>query len=103
MFEDMTDIEVLTRMEKNYGPLTKKVEVFTTDIIDKLESELVQLLHKYKSQLQIRAPIPRIRMWVEDDDNNKLVTINFLFFDKATGRRVILGEWFENKSGYHEH
>jgi hypothetical protein len=97
MFEDMSDIEILTRMEKNYGPLTKRLLVFTTDSVDRLETELIQLLHKYKSQFNVRSPIPRIRMWVEDD------IVNFLFFDKATGKRVILGEWFENKSGYYEH
>lgn len=97
MFEDMNDIEILTRMEKNYGPLTKKLEVFTTDAIDKLEGELLQLLHKYKSQMNVRSPIPRIRMWIQDN------TVNFLFFDKATGKRVILGEWLENKNGYYEH
>ena len=97
MFEDMNDIEVLTRMEKNYGPLTKTLAVFSTDAIDKLETELVQLLQKYKAQHNVRQPIPRIRMWCEDN------TVNFLFFDKATGKRVILGEWLENKNGYYEH
>jgi hypothetical protein len=97
MFEDMNDIEILTRMEKNYGPLSKKLKVFTTDAIDKLEGELLQLLHKYKTQMNVRQPIPRIRMWIQDN------TVNFLFFDKATGKRVILGEWLENKNGYYEH
>lgn len=97
MFEDMNDIEILTRMEKNYGPLTKKLAVFTTDAIDKLEAELLLLLQKYKAQMNVRTPIPRIRMWIQDD------TVNFLFFDKATGKRVILGEWLENKNGYYEH
>lgn len=97
MFDDMNDIEILTRMEKNYGPLTRKLSVFTTDAIDRLETELVQILQKYKQQLNVRTPIPRIRMWITD---NK---VNFLFFDKATGKRVILGEWLENKNGYYEH
>ena len=97
MFEDMNDLEILTRMEKNYGPLSKKLTNFTTDTIDKLESELVQLLQRMKSQMDVRAPIPRIRMWIQD---NK---VNFLFFDKATGKRVILGEWLQNKQGYYEH
>lgn len=97
MFEDMNELEILTRMEKNYGPLTKKLTVFNTDIIDKLEGELLQLLQKYKAQFSVRAPIPRIRMWIQD---NK---VNFLFFDKATGKRVILGEWLQNQQGYYEH
>lgn len=97
MFEDMNDLEILTRMEKNYGPLTKKLAVFSTDAIDKLEGELLQLLHKYKTQMNVRSPIPRIRMWIQDN------TVNFLFFDKATGKRVILGEWLDNKQGYYEH
>lgn len=97
MFEDMNDLEILTRMEKNYGPLTKKLSVFTTDTIDKLEVELVQMLQKYKAQFNVRSPLPRIRMWIQD---NK---VNFLFFDKATGKRVILGEWLQNVNGYYEH
>lgn len=97
MFDDMSDLEILTRMEKNYGPLTKKLGVYTTDVIDKLEAELVQMLQKYKAQMNVRSPIPRIRMWIQD---NK---VNFLFFDKSTGKRVILGEWLENKNGYYEH
>ena len=97
MFDDMDDIEILTRMEKNYGPLSKKLAVFTTDAIDILEKELVQLLQKYKAEFNVRTPIPRIRMWIQDN------TVNFLFFDKATGKRVILGEWLENKNGYYEH
>lgn len=98
MFEDMNEIEILTRMEKNYGPLSKKiVGEYTTDMIDKLEVELVQLLQKYKSQLNVKNPIPRIRMWIKE---NK---VQFLFFDKATGKRVILGEWLSNKDGYYEH
>jgi hypothetical protein len=97
MFEDMSDIEILTRMEKNYGPLTKRLSAFNTDVIDKLEGELLQILHKYKAQMGVRAPVPRIRMWIQD---NK---VNFLFFDKATGKRIILGEWLENKNGYYEH
>lgn len=97
MFEDMSDIEILTRMEKKYGPLTKKLRVFSTDVIDKLEAELIQLLQKYKSQMNVRSPIPRIRMWIQDN------TVYFLFLDKATGKRVILGEWLEDKTGYYEH
>jgi hypothetical protein len=90
MFEDMNDIEI-------YGPLTKKLPVYSTDAIDKLEAELVNMLQKYKSQMSVRSPLPKIRMWIQD---NK---VNFLFFDKATGRRVILGEWLQNKNGYYEH
>jgi hypothetical protein len=97
MFDDMDEIEILTRMEKNHGPLSKKLAMYSTDAIDKLEVELVALLQKYKSQMNVRSPIPKIRMWIQ---GNK---VNFLFFDKSTGKRVILGEWLTNKNGYYEH
>lgn len=98
MFEDMSELEILTRMEKNYGPLSKKLKgEYTSDLIDKLEVELVSLLQKYRSENSLKSPIPRIRMWIQE---NK---VHFLFFDKATGKRVILGEWLSGKEGYYEH
>lgn len=97
MFDDMDDIEILTRMEKNHGPLTKKLTNFTTDSLDRISDELVQILQKYRTKFNLKSPIPKIRMWIQDD------RVNFLFFDKATGKRVILGEWLENKQGYYEH
>jgi hypothetical protein len=89
MFEDMGELEVLIRMEKIYGPLSKKLpDVYTADAIDKIQAELIQLLQKYKGQLGIKDNIPRIRTWIEQN------TIKFLFFDRHTGKRLILGEWF---------
>jgi hypothetical protein len=97
MFDDMNDMEILTRMEKHYGPLSKKLTVYTTDAIDKLEGELVTLLQQYRQKMSVKTPIPRIRMWIEEN------SVKFLFFDRSTGRRVILGEWLEGKHGYYEH
>jgi len=88
MFEDMGDLEILIRMEKYYGPLTKKLpRVFTAETLDKMQNELTMLIQKYKSMLKIPDNIPRIRVWIEA---NKA---RFLFFDKHTGKRILLGEW----------
>lgn len=97
MYDDSDEIDALTRIEKNYGPLTKKLDKFSVDAIDKIEKELLEILQKYKSELRINKPLPKIRMWLQD---NK---VNFLFFDKTSGRRIILGEWLKNGQGYYEH
>lgn len=98
MFEDMSDLEILIRMEKNYGPLTKRLPaVYTTDAIDKMESELMSMLQRYKNERSISTPVPRVRMWIQNN------VVNFLFFDRATGKRVILGEWLANEEGFYEH
>jgi hypothetical protein len=96
MFEDMNELEVLTRMETHYGPLRKKLSAYTTDVIDKLETELIQLLQRYKKDWSVNSQVPRVRMWIEEN------TVKFLFFDRSTGRRVILGHWLQNKCGYYE-
>jgi hypothetical protein len=89
MFDDMGELEILTRMEKIYGPLSKRLpEVYTTDAVDKIQAELMQLIQKYKSEFSIKDNIPRIRSWIEQN------TVKFVFFDRHTGKRVILGEWF---------
>ena len=97
MFEDLDDAEVLLYMEKRFGPLTKTISgSYNMDKIDSMEQELVSMLVRYKSQLSVSRPVPRIRMWVTD---NK---VNFLFFDKVTNRRILLGQWLANKEMPHE-
>lgn len=98
MFEDMNEIEILTRMEKNYGPLKKRMNgPYSVDMVDKIEGELLSMLIKYRHSLGIHNPIPRIRMWIEEN------RINFLFFDRGTGRRILLGNWLSNQIGPYEH
>jgi hypothetical protein len=98
MFEDMGELEILVRMEKYYGPLSKRLpSVYTSDAVDKIQSELVSLIQKYKGQLGIKDNIPRIRTWIEQN------TIKFLFFDRHTGKRLFLGEWFAKASRSYDH
>ena len=98
MFEDMDEFEILVWMEKRFGPLQKTIKGgFNMDKADAIQSELSALLHRYQKQLAIKEPIPRIRVWTTDDK------LNFLFFDKATGKRVLLGLWLSGKESYHEH
>jgi len=96
MSDHLNDIEVLTWMERRFGLLTKSIPNFSMDKVDRVKVELVGLLQKYKSELNIRSPLPFIRMWTEE---NK---VNFLFFDKNTGKRILLGEWLEGKDAPYE-
>lgn len=96
MNEYMNDIELITWMEKRFGTLSKTIPNFTMDKADRVKVELVSLLQKYKSELNIRNPIPYIRSWSEADK------VNFLFFDKLSGKRVLLGEWLEGKESPYE-
>jgi hypothetical protein len=92
MKEYKDDIEVLTRMERKFGPLSKTLAGgYSMSKMDTVKSEFVSILQKYKTELGIRNPIPHIRMWAEEDK------VNFLFFDKNTGKRILLGEWLEGK------
>ena len=98
MFEDMDEIEAILYMELRFGPLCKSIPGgWGIDKVDVLDKELVTLLQKYKSEKGIRNPIPRIRSWVSE---NKL---NFLFFDKETGKRILLGEWLSGRERKYEH
>jgi hypothetical protein len=93
MFDDMGELEILIRMEKYYGPLSKRLpSVYSTDLLDKIQAELVQLIQKYKGELNIKDNIPRIRIWIEQ---NKA---KFLFFDRHTGKRIFLGEWLSKNA-----
>lgn len=92
MKEYSEDIELLTRMERRFGPLSKTFSGgYSMSKIDTIKAEFMNLLQKYKSELEIRSPIPYIRMWTSEDK------VNFLFFDKNTGKRILLGEWLEGK------
>lgn len=70
---------------------------FSVDKVENVRSTFVGLLQRYKSELGIKSPIPFIRTWVEEDK------VNFLFFDKNSGKRILLGEWLEgNESPYEQ-
>ena len=91
MNEHMNGIEKLIWIEKRFG-ITKTVgENLANDKIEQTENELMGILSKYRDQLNISSPLPRVRMWLT---NKKL---NFLFFDRKTGKRVLLGDWLANK------
>lgn len=91
-------IEVLIWMEKRFGPLQKTIQGgYNMDKADKAQHELASLLAKYQKQLGLHTPLPRIRVWATDDK------LNFLFFDKNTGRRILLGAWLSGKETHYEH
>lgn len=94
---DFTDVELLIWMELRFG-LTKSVGSNpSNDQIQSIELELVSILNKYKTQLNIVSQLPRIKMWISNDK------VNFMFFDKKSGKRVLLGEWLSNKEEFYEH
>lgn len=94
----MDDIEVLLWMEKRFGPLQKTIRGgYNMDKADQIQHELVALLGKYQKQFSIASPVPRIRVWATDDK------LNFLFFDKSTGKRIFLGAWLSGKEIHYEH
>jgi len=96
MNDDMNDIEKILWIEKRFG-ITKTVgENPSNDTVEKTESELTGLLAKYREQLNIANPLPRVRMWLTNDK------LNFLFFDKRTGKRILLGDWLANKDTPYE-
>jgi len=96
MIDDLNEIETLIRIELRHG-LTKKVGVNpSNDKIEEIEKNLMAILHKNKEEMKIKTPVPRVRMWLTNDQ------VNFMFFDKNTGKRVILGEWLANKGTTYE-
>lgn len=96
MNEDMNDIEKLLWIEKRFG-ITKTVgENPPNDKIEATENELLGILSKYREQLKLNSPVPRVRMWLTNDK------LNFLFFDRKTGKRVLLGDWLANKETQYE-
>lgn len=91
MYEDMNDIEKLVWIEKRFG-ITKTIkENLSNDKVESTENELLSILNKYREELKISNPIPRVRMWIT---NNKL---NFMFFSKKSGKRILLGDWLSDK------
>lgn len=95
--QDRSDVELLTWIELRFG-LTKSVgNNPSNDQIQSIETELVSILNKYKTQLNIASPLPRIKMWIANEK------VNFMFFDKKSGKRVLLGEWLSNKDEFYEH
>ena len=98
MFEDLDEIELLLQMEKRFGPLCKTIPGgWHIDKVEAIDKELVSMLQKYRQQLCLQSPVPRIRSWVTE---NK---VNFLFFDKETGKRILLADWLAGKDGTYEH
>ena len=85
------DIEKLVWIEKRFG-ITKTLKDSTSnEKMESIENELSALLSKYREQLKISYPLPRVRMWVTNDK------LNFLFFSRASGKRILLGDWLANK------
>jgi hypothetical protein len=98
MIEDMDEIEILIWMEKRFGPLQKTlVGGYSMDKADAAQSELFSLLHRHHKQLNLQNPMPKIRAWRAHDDK-----LNFLFFDKYTGKRILLGDWLTGKETFDE-
>jgi hypothetical protein len=98
MYDDVDAIEKLLWMEKRFGPLQKTIQGgYSMDKADQIQHELNALLSKYQKQLNISSPVPRIRIWTTDDK------LNFLFFDKNTGKRILLGAWLSGKETSYDH
>jgi len=96
MYDDMNDIEKILWIEKRFG-ITKTVDDnLSNDKAEELEKQLVSLLSQYREELKITTPLPRIRMWMNDKK------MNFMFFDRKSGRRILLGNWLANKEEYYD-
>lgn len=93
---DMEDIEQLVYTEKRYN-LTKTLgNNISGDRLQTIEHELLGILNKYKEELKISIPMPKVKTWVDEGK------MNFIFLDRKTGRRILLGEWLANKEVYYE-
>lgn len=98
MNDDMSDLERLLWMERRFGLLQKTVGGSpTNEEFESIGNQLNSYLSTYKTKLGIGIPVPRVRMWFAQ---NK---INFLFFDKRSGKRIFLADWLANKETYYEH
>lgn len=92
----MTDIEKLLWIEKRFS-FTKTIgENPSNDKVDSIENELLSILSRYKEELKISSQMPKIRIWLTNDK------LNFLFFDRKTGKRILLGDWLLNKETPYE-
>lgn len=91
MYDDMNEIDQILWIELRFG-MTKVIGSNpTNEKVESIENELVSLLSRYKEEMKIPSQIPRIRMWITNDK------MNFMFFDRKTGKRILLGEWLSNK------
>jgi len=96
MYDDMNDIEKILWIEKRFG-ITKTVgDNLSNEKAEEIEKQLTNLLSRYREELKITTPLPRVRMWL---NNNKM---NFMFFDRKSGRRILLGNWLANKEEYYD-
>lgn len=96
MYDDMNDIEKILWIEKRFG-ITKTVgDNLSNEKAEEIEKQLTNLLARYREELRITTPLPRVRMWL---NNNKM---NFMFFDRKSGRRILLGNWLANKEEYYD-
>lgn len=89
MVEHKYDIEKLIWIEKKFG-ITKTLKD-SSGKMDVIENELLALLSKYREELKISQPLPKVRIWAT---NSKL---NFTFFSRVNGKRILLGDWLANK------
>lgn len=96
MLDDMNDIEKITWIELRFGLAKSIGNNPSTEQMESIENELVSILNKYREELKITSPIPRIRIWL---NNGRL---NFMFFDRRHGKRVLLGQWLSNKDTPYE-
>jgi hypothetical protein len=93
---DIIEIEKILWIEKRFG-ITKTIgDNPSNDKVEQTENELLGLLSKYREQLRITIPIPKIRTWLTDDK------LNFMFFDRKSGKRILLGTWLSNKETPYE-
>lgn len=96
MTEDMNDIEKILWIEKRFG-ITKTIgKNPSNEKVEATETELLGLLNKYRDELHISNPLPRVRMWLTNDK------LNFIFYDRKSGKRILLGDWLSNKETPYE-
>mgnify|MGYP001558577695 CR=1 FL=1 len=95
-YEDINEIDALIAIEENFG-LSKFIGDYpSNELVDNVENQLVVMLSKYKNMLKIDNPVPKIIV------NIRGKHLRFTFFDKNTGKRVLLGQWLENKGRYYD-
>lgn len=94
--DDMSDIEKILWIELRHG-ITKTIGANpSNEKVESTENELMSLLNKYREQLKIAMPVPRVRMWLNNDK------LNFMFFDRKSGKRILLGSWLANEEKTYE-
>lgn len=95
--EYMSEAQVVEWSEKRFGFVKTVKPNPSNDELQSIESQLNNLLHKARQRYGITAPVPRVRMWLTNDK------LNFIFFDKLSGKRILLGKWLQNEEAYYEH